>query len=81
MRRIRKRLLPRKIVMTPTEGTLTPLFMVLIACIFLVALDKTDAVIEHCKHASITERLAAYAIVMLVLQMIVLLLISALYLK
>ena len=67
--------------MTPTEGTLAPLFMVLIACIFLVALDKTDAVIEHCKHASITERLAAYAIVMLILQMILLLLIGALYLK
>jgi len=67
--------------MTPTEGTLAPLFMVLIACIFLVALDKTGAVIEHCKHASITERLAAYAIVMLILQIILLLLMSALYLK
>ena len=67
--------------MTPTEGTLAPLYMVLIACMFLVALDKADAVIEHCKHASITERLAAYAIVMLILQMILLLLIGALYLK
>ena len=67
--------------MTPTEGTLAPLFMVLIACIFLVALDKADAVIEHCKHASITERLAAYAIVLLILQMIVLLLVGALYFK
>lgn len=55
--------------------------MVLIACIFLVALDKTDAVIEHCKHASITERLAAYAIVMLILQMILLLLVAAVYFK
>ena len=27
--------------MTPTEGTLAPLFMVLIACIFLVALERT----------------------------------------
>ena len=63
--------------MTPTEGTLAPLFMALIACIFLVALDKADAVIEHCKHASITERLAAYAIVMLILQMILLLLVGA----
>ena len=79
--RIRKRLLPRKIAMTPTEGTLAPLFMVLIACIFLVALDKTDAVIEHCKHASITERLAAYTIVMLILQIILLLLMSAVYFK
>ncbi len=67
--------------MTPTEGTFAPLFMVLIACIFLVALDKTDAVIEHCKHASITERLAAYAIVMLILQMILLLLVAAVYFK
>ena len=67
--------------MTPTEGTLAPLFMVLIACIFLVALDKADAVIDHCKHASITERLAAYAIVMLILQIILLLLIGAIYLK
>ena len=78
---IRKRILPRKIAMTPSEGTLAPHYMVLIACIFLVALDKTDAVIEHCKHASITERLAAYAIVMLILQMIVLLLMSAIYFK
>ena len=67
--------------MTPTEGTLAPLFMVLIACIFLVALDKADAVIDHCKHASITERLAAYAIVMLILQIFLLLLVGAVYLK
>ena len=67
--------------MTPTEGTLTPLFMVLIACIFLVALDKADAVMAHCKHASIAERLAAYAIVMLILQMILLLLVGAVYFK
>ena len=67
--------------MIPSEGTLVPLFMGLIACIFLVALDKADAVIEHCKHASITERLAAYAIVLLILQMIVLLLMSAIYFK
>ena len=67
--------------MTPAEGTFTPLFMVLIACIFLVALDKVDTVLEYYKRASIKKRLVIYAMVMLILQMIQLLLIGAIYLK
>ena len=67
--------------MTPTEGTFAPLFMVLIACIFLVALDKVDTVVEYYKRSSIKKRLVIYAIVMLILQMIQLLLIGAIYLK
>lgn len=67
--------------MTPIEGTLAPLFMVLIACIFLVALDKVDTVVEYYKRASIKKRLVIYAMVMLILQMIQLLLIGAIYFK
>ena len=55
--------------------------MVLIACIFLVALDKVDTVLEYYKRASIKKRLVIYAMVMLILQMIQLLLIGAIYLK
>ncbi|MCD8478244.1 MAG: hypothetical protein LRY68_10495 [Sulfurospirillum sp.] len=67
--------------MTPIEGTLAPLYMILIACIFLVALDKVDTVAEYYKRSSIKNRLIIYAMVMLILQMIQLLLIGAIYLK
>ena len=67
--------------MTPTEGTFAPLFMVLIACIFLVALDKVDTVVEYYKCAPIKKRLAIYAMVILILQMILLLLVAAVYFK
>ena len=67
--------------MTPSEGTFAPLFMVLIACIFLVALDKVGTVAEYYKRSSIKNRLVIYAMVMLILQMIQLLLIGAIYLK
>lgn len=66
--------------MPPTEGTLAPLFMVLIACIFLVALDKTDAVIAHHKNASVIERIVIYLIMILILQILIVVLIAALYL-
>ena len=55
--------------------------MVLIACIFLVALDKVDTVVEYYKRSSIKKRLVIYAIVMLILQMIQLHLIGAIYFK
>ena len=55
--------------------------MVLITCIFLVALDKADTVIEYYKRSSIKNRLVIYAMVMLILQIIQLLLIGAIYFK
>ena len=67
--------------MIPTEGTFVPLFVVLITCIFLVALDKVGTVAEYYKRSSIKKRLVIYAMVMLILQMIQLLLIGAIYLK
>ena len=67
--------------MTSNEGTFTPLFIMLIACIFLVALDKADTVAEYYKRSSIKKRLVIYAMVMLILQMIQLLLIGAVYFK
>ena len=55
--------------------------MVLIACIFLVALDKVDTVVEYYKRSSIKKRLVIYAMVMLILQIIQLLLIGTVYFK
>ena len=67
--------------MTPTEGTFTPLFMVLIACIFLVALDKVDTVLEYYKRASIKKRLTLYAMVIILLQIICITLVGVVYVK